>query len=319
MAASSKKVIYAALAGNTLIAITKFIAAALTGSAAMASEGIHSLVDTGNQGLLLLGLKRAERPADETHPFGYGKEIYFWSFLVAILIFALGAGISIQHGIHSLLHPNPIQDFVINYIVLGLAVLFEGGALTIAVKEFNKARGQFEFLDAIKYGKDPSLFVVLFEDSAAMAGLMVALLGVFLTEITGNVYYDGIASILIGVILAITAIWLAVETKGLLIGESANRHVIAKIRKALDAEPNIEHVNEIATLHMGPAYVIATISADFRDGIGSEEVERSVERLDVQIRALDVRIKRVFIEAQAAAGHLRAGPIPPGETPPGQS
>ena len=303
MAGSSKKVIFAALAGNSLIAVTKFVAAAMTGSAAMASEGVHSLVDTGNQGLLLLGLKRAERPADEFHPFGYGKEIYFWSFLVAILIFALGAGISIQHGIHSLLHPKPVQDFMINYIVLGLALLFEGAALTIAIREFNKARGEFEFLDAIRFGKDPSMFVVLFEDGAAMAGLLVALLGVFLTETTGNVVFDGAASIIIGVILGLTAIWLAAETKGLLIGEGANRHVVAKIRAALDGDRDILHVNEIATLHMGPAYIVVTLSADFRDDMNSQALERSVSRLDREIKSLDPRSKRVFIEAQAVAAH----------------
>ena len=253
--------------------------------------------------MLLLGLKRTERPADENHPFGYGKEVSFWSFLVAILIFALGAGISIQHGIHSLLHPKPVQDFMINYIVLGLALLFEGAALTIAIREFNSARGEFEFLDAIRFGKDPSIFVVLFEDSAAMLGLLVALLGVFLTETTGNVLFDGIASVVIGVILGLTAIWLAVETKGLLIGEGANRHVVGKIRAALAYDRDIEHINEIATLHMGPAYIVVTLSADFRDDMNSQALERSVSRLDREIKSLDPRSKRVFIEAQAVAAH----------------
>ena len=253
--------------------------------------------------MLLLGLKRTERPADENHPFGYGKEVSFWSFLVAILIFALGAGISIQHGIHSLLHPKPVQDFMINYIVLGLALLFEGAALTIAIREFNSARGEFEFLDAIRFGKDPSIFVVLFEDSAAMLGLLVALLRVFLTETTGNVLFDGIASVVIGVILGLTAIWLAVETKGLLIGEGANRHVVAKIRAALAYDRDIEHINEIATLHMGPAYIVVTLSADFRDDMNSQALERSVSRLDREIKSLDPRSKRVFIEAQAVAAH----------------
>jgi divalent metal cation (Fe/Co/Zn/Cd) transporter len=167
MAGSSKKVILAALAGNSLLAITRSVAAAITGSAAMASEGIHSPVHTGNRGLLLPGLKTAERPADENHRFGYGKEVWFWSFLVAILIFAPGAGVSIQHGILGLLHPKPVQDFMINYIGPGLALLFEGAALTIAIREFNGARGEFGFLDAIRFGTDPSISVGLFEDSAA--------------------------------------------------------------------------------------------------------------------------------------------------------
>ncbi len=195
---------------------------------------------------------------------------------------------------------------MINYIVLGLALLFEGAALTIAIREFNKARGEFEFLDAIRFGKDPSMFVVLFEDGAAMAGLLVALLGVFLTESTGNVVFDGVASIIIGVILGLTAIWLAVETKGLLIGEGANRHVVAKIRAALEGGRDILHVNEIATLHMGPAYIVVTLSADFRDGMMSQAVERSLARLDREIKALNPRIKRVFIEAEAITAHTAA-------------
>ncbi|WP_455205924.1 cation diffusion facilitator family transporter, partial [Kaarinaea lacus] len=166
MATGSKKVIYAALAGNSLIAITKFVAASITGSSAMVSEGIHSLVDTGNQGLLLYGLKKAKQPADEHFPFGHGKEIYFWSFVVAILIFALGAGISIYEGISHVLHPKPVIDPFINYIVLGLAILFEGAAWMFAFKEFTTAKGKWGYLEAVQRGKDPTMFVVLFEDSA---------------------------------------------------------------------------------------------------------------------------------------------------------
>lgn len=166
MVAGSKKVIFAALIGNALIAVTKFFAAAVTGSSAMMSEGVHSLVDTGNQILLLYGLKQAKKPADEQFPFGHGKEIYFWSFIVAILIFAVGAGISIYEGVHHILHPSPISDPSINYIVLLFAVVFEGGALFFAVKEFNKMRGTRKVIEAVKQGKDPTLFVVLFEDSA---------------------------------------------------------------------------------------------------------------------------------------------------------
>src|SRR5210317_1650203 len=198
MASGSKLVIIAALIGNGLISITKFIAASITGSSAMLSEGIHSLVDTGNQVLLLYGMKRAAKPADEDFPFGYGKEVYFWSFIVAILIFALGGGISIYEGIAHVRHPEPITNPMINYIVLGLAIIFEGAAWYFAFREFSRVKGKWGYLEAIKRAKDPSIFVVLFEDSAAMLGLVVAMAGIMLSEHTGILYFDGIASIIIG-------------------------------------------------------------------------------------------------------------------------
>ena len=231
MASESKKVIIAALIGNTLISITKFAAALITRSSAMLSEGIHSLVDTGNQILLLYGLKQAKKPADEDFPFGHGKEVYFWSFIVAILIFALGGGISIYEGIQHLRHPNPIFNPLINYIVLGLALLFEGAAWYFAFRGFTRAKGKWGYLEAVQRGKDPSMFVVLFEDTAAMLGLLVAFVGIALTQATGILYFDGIASVVIGLILIGTAVWLAYETKSLLIGESANRPVIKGIGK----------------------------------------------------------------------------------------
>jgi cation diffusion facilitator family transporter len=255
VAGSSKKVIYAALIGNSLVAITKFIAATMTGSSAMLSEGIHSVVDSGNQLLLLLGLHKAKKPADDRFPFGHGKEVYFWSFVVAMLIFAVGAGVSVYEGINHLLHPEPIENPYINYIVLTLAVGFEGVALYYALTEFTRAKGKWSYLEAVQKGKDPTTFVVLFEDSAALLGLLVAFLGVFLTQVTGNLYFDGLASIVIGLILGGTAIWLAYETKGLLIGESANVKVIADIRKIVAGYPLVEHVNEVLTMHMGPKYI----------------------------------------------------------------
>ena len=200
--ASSKKVIYAALAGNFLIALTKFIAFFVTQSSAMLSEGVHSVVDTSNQVLLLYGLRRAKKPADAQFPFGHGKEVYFWGFIVAIMIFTVGAGVSIYKGIHHLLHPVAIQNPTINYVVLASALLFEGAAWYFALTEFTKAKGKWGYFEAVQRGKDPSIFVVLFEDSAAMLGILVALLGIFLTQITGNPYYDGIASVVIGLILA---------------------------------------------------------------------------------------------------------------------
>jgi len=251
MASGSKLVIIAALIGNTLISITKFVAASITGSSAMLSEGIHSLVDTGNQGLLLYGMKRAARPPDEDFPFGHGKEIYFWSFIVAIMIFALGGGISIYEGIKHIQHPEPISNPMVNYIVLGLALVFEGAAWFFAFSEFSRTKGRWGYLEAIQRAKDPTIFVVLFEDSAAMLGLIVAFAGVWISQATGILIFDGIASVIIGLILVGTSIWLAYETKGLLIGESANKFVIRGIRDALRGRSNIEHVNEVLTMHMG--------------------------------------------------------------------
>jgi len=299
MASSRKLVIYAALAGNALIAIMKFIAASITGSSAMFSEGIHSVVDTGNQMLLLYGLKQAKKPADDRFPFGHGKEIYFWSFIVAIMIFAVGAGFSIYEGIHRLLNPAPLVNILVNYIVLTLAMVFEGAAWFFALKEFKKAKGQWGYIEAVQRGKDPSLFVVLFEDSAAMLGLMVALLATFLTQLTGNLYLDGIASIIIGLILAATAMWLAFETKSLLIGESANIHVVNGIRKLAQTYEKIEHVNEILTMHMGPEFILVNISVEFRDEATATEIEETVSQLDAAIKNEYENVKRIFIEGEA--------------------
>ncbi len=298
MAKPSKKVILAALIGNTLIAITKFIAAAITGSAAMFSEGIHSLVDTGNQFLLLHGLRRAKKQPDEQFPFGHGKEIYFWSFVVAILIFAVGAGISLFKGIQHILHPHQIENFSINYIVLALAMVFEGGAWYFAFTEFKKTKGKWGYLEAVQRGKDPSLFVVLFEDSAAMLGLAVAFVGILLNQVTGMHIFDGIASILIGVILGSTAIWLAYETKGLLIGESANKRIVDRIRGIAQSYKEIQKVYEVLTMHMGPDFILVNISVKFVSKIHTGDIESTIARLDREIKQTFPTVKRVFVEAE---------------------
>ena len=296
---ASIKVIFAALAGNTLIAITKFTAAFFTGSSAMFSEGIHSLVDTGNQGLLLYGLKASKKPPDERFPFGHGKEIYFWSFVVAILVFAVGAGVSLYEGVHRIIHPSPIENPIINYVVLGFAMLFEGAAWFFALKEFAKVKGKFGYIEAVTRGKDPSMFTVLFEDTAAMLGLVVAFLGILLGQITGSAIFDGVASVIIGLILAGTAIWLAYETKGLLIGESANKEVVNGIRILAMSYPYVEHVNEVLTMHMGPAYVLVNISIDFKDDATAQDLESSIAYLTQRIKADYPEVKRVFVEAES--------------------
>ncbi|MEZ5488716.1 MAG: cation diffusion facilitator family transporter [Gammaproteobacteria bacterium] len=299
MASSRKIVIYAALLGNSLIAVMKFIAAFLTGSSAMLSEGVHSLVDTGNQVLLLYGLKKAARPADDRFPFGHGKEIYFWSFVVAILIFAVGAGISLYEGIHRLTDPQPLENLMISYVVLSLAIIFEGGAWYFALREFNKTRGPMGYIEAVQRGKDPSMFVVLFEDSAAMLGLLVALLATFLTQVTGNLYLDGIASIVIGLILGGTAIWLAVETKSLLIGERANVEVVEGIRGLAAGIPLVDSVNEVLTMHMGPEFILVNLSVKFSDSASATDIEQSVVLLDASIKKQFLNVRRVFVEAEA--------------------
>ena len=299
MASSRKLVIYAALLGNALIAIMKFIAAFITGSSAMFSEGIHSVVDTGNQMLLLYGLKQAKKPADDRFPFGHGKEIYFWSFVVAIMIFAVGAGVSIYEGIHRLLNPTPLENIMVIYIVLSLAMIFEGAAWFFALKEFKQAKGKWGYIEAVQRSKDPSIFVVLFEDTAAMLGLLVALLATILTQVTGNLYFDGIASIIIGFILAVTAMWLAFETKGLLIGESANMHVVKGIKKITRTYDKIEHVNEVLTVHMGPEFILVNISVEFRDEATATEIEDTVSQLDAEIKNAYENVKRIFIEGEA--------------------
>ncbi|MCU7847345.1 MAG: cation diffusion facilitator family transporter [Candidatus Thiodiazotropha sp. (ex Lucinoma kastoroae)] len=302
MASGSKKVIFAALIGNTLISITKFVAASMTGSSAMLSEGIHSLVDTGNQGLLLYGIARSKKPADEDFPFGHGKEIYFWSFIVAILIFALGGGISIYEGIKHVQHPEPMSSPLVNYIVLGLAIVFEGAAWLFAFREFSRAKGKWGYVEAIQRAKDPSIFVVLFEDTAAMFGLVVAFAGIALTQLTGIPVFDGIASIIIGLILVGTAVWLAYETKSLLIGESANPAVVQGIRELVSSKASIECVNEVLTMHMGPDFILANLSVDFRDSITADEVERTISEMDGSIKEQFPQVKRIFIEAEKRIG-----------------
>jgi cation diffusion facilitator family transporter len=298
--ANNKKVIYAALAGNALIAVTKFVAAGITGSSAMLAEGIHSVVDTGNQGLMLLGNARANKPADEKHPFGYGRELYFWAFVVAILIFAVGSGVSLYEGIHKTLDPHPVTNPVVNYVVLLAAMAFEGWAFSVALKEFREIKGDRTYWQAVKESKDPTVFTILFEDSAALAGLAVAFVGVGLGHLFGWPVMDGIASILIGLILGATAILLAWETKGLLVGESALPHVAAGIRGVVREEADVERLNEVLTLQLGPKDVLATVSVEFADGLPTGRIEQTVQRLDAAIKRAHPEVTRVYIEAATA-------------------
>jgi cation diffusion facilitator family transporter len=303
---ASKKVIFAALFGNLLIAVIKFVASAFTGSSAMLSEAIHSLVDTGNQVLLLYGIRAAARRPDESHPFGYGMELYFWTFVVAILIFALGAGISIYEGVAKVIEPQPVQNPEINYVVLGAAMIFEGAAWTIAVKEFRKVMGPRGWLEEVRHSKDPTIFTVLFEDTAAMAGLIVAMAGIAAAQFLDLPLLDGVASIVIGVILAGTAALLAYESKGLLIGEAAGAEVVESIRNLIGAQEGILSINEVLTMHLGPRDILCNISIDFRKDMTSEEVEMAITSMENCIKLTQPEVTRIFIEAQSHASHQRS-------------
>ena len=308
MPSSSKKVIYAALVGNLLVAATKFAAAAITGSSAMLSEAVHSLVDTGNEVLLLHGLRRAARPADQAHPFGHGREVYFWSFVVALSVFALGSGVSLYEGIHHVREPVPITRPVVNYVVLALALVFEGASWRVAFKEFRGEKGQQTFLEAARRSKDPTTFMVLFEDSAAVLGLVIALAGTLAAKFLDRPVLDGVASIAIGILLALVAAFLARESKGLLIGEPAQSEVSDAICAIVTAQPGIERANGLFTVHVGPRQVVAGITVDFRDDLTARQVEDIVARVEARVRQAHPEIVSLLIKPQSAAGFEKALP-----------
>lgn len=294
-------VLYGALAANLGIAVAKFVAAAISGSSSMLTEGVHSLVDSGNQVLLLYGQKRASRKPDPSHPFGYGRELYFWAFVVAILIFAVGAGVSIYEGIAHIADPHPIEDPTLNYIVLGIAFLMEGASWSLAVREFNRGRGEQTWWRAIHRSKDPPGFIVLFEDSAALIGLVIAALGVWASIHFADPRIDGLASVLIGCVLAGVAILLARESKELLIGEAADPVLIAQIRGVLDGHPRIDAVNHIRTIHTSPQAIFVAISADFADDLRMGDAETLIEELERRMKALSPWITSIYIRPEKRA------------------
>lgn len=314
---SSKTVIYAALGGNLAVAATKFAAAAYTGSAAMLSEAIHSTVDSGNQLLLLLGIRRAARPATSRHPFGHGLQLYFWTFVVAVLIFGVGAGVSIVGGIDKIRTPHPIESAWVNYAVLGLALLFEGGVWIVALRAFRETKGQRGWIEAVRQSKDPTVFTVLFEDTAAVLGLLVALLGIWLGQALDLPVLDGVASLVIGLILAGTAAFLAWECQSLLTGVGAAPEVQASIRAIAAAEPGVVRPNEALTMHFGPQDVLVALSLDFEDERTAAEVEAAVTRIERRIKAAHPEVTRVFVEAQGREAHRRGQPAtePPAASP----
>ncbi len=296
---NSKKVIIAALIGNLGIAATKLWAAFFTGSSAMFSEAIHSGVDSGNQLLLLYGLKRSRLPADAQYPFGHGKELYFWAFVVALLIFSIGAGVSIYEGIRKISEPHPLTSPYVNFAVLGVSILFETGSLTVAIREFNKAR-TLSFWSAVRLSKDLGVFTVLIEDLAAMAGLLIALAGLLAAEFLHLPWMDGAASIGIGIVLAAVALFLCYETKGLIIGESAHDDLIRDVRALAAASPAVAQVNEVSTMHLGPQEVLLVMSVDARDSLEAGKLEEMLQALEYRIKERFPVVGRLFTEIQSA-------------------
>lgn len=296
----SMKTIYAALIGNLLIAISKFVAAAFTNSSAMLSEGVHSLVDTCNEILLLYGLNRSSKPPDENHPLGYGRELYFWSFVVALLVFALGAGVSFYEGVAHILTPVSIENPRVNFVILALSGVFEGYSWQIAFRHFRSSKGKSNYLDAIRRSKDPTTFTVLLEDSAALTGIGIAFVCIALAERFDMPMLDGVGSICIGILLALTAAFLARECKGLLIGERAAPAIESAILRIAREDPAIQRVNGVITVHLAPEQIVAALSAQFHDEANADDIEDCVERLETRLAAERREVTTLFVKPQTS-------------------
>ena len=296
---STNKVLYAALLANLAILIAKVIAASITGSSAMLSEGIHSFVDMGNGGLLLLGVRLSRRQADISHPFGYGRELYFWSLIVALAVFALGGGASVVEGILRIVHPRPLEHVQLTYWILGFSALFEGASLTIAVLEFRKLHPGLRFGQALRDSKDPASFTVLFEDSAAVLGIAVASAATFIVQKLQAPRIDGVASVIIGVILMSIAFLLAGKTKALLIGEGLNRHALESICDLASAEQAVERCGYPFTTFFGPREALLAMTLQFRRETDSRQIELCVDRIEDKIREQYPAIKHIFLEVDS--------------------
>ena len=292
--------IYAAMAANLGIALAKLAAAFLTRSSAMLSEGIHSLADTGNQGLMLLGNHLSKKPADRSHPFGYGMEIYFWSLIVALILFGLGGGLSAYEGITHLQNPPQLEDPTWNYVVLGVAALLEGTSFTIALRKLMVHRNAGEnVIQAVHTSKNPEIFLVLFEDSAALVGILIAFLAVLLGHLFDNPYLDGVGSLLIGVVLGIVAIFLAYETRLLLLGEGAEQPMVAAICRMIKDDRDVLGVARPMTMYFGPHHVLLNIAIHFKEDVSTKDLVRIVDRLESQVRKAYPIIRQIYIEAES--------------------
>jgi len=304
--ASSKNAVLAALAGNLLVAATKLLAAIWTGSSAMLSEAVHSFVDSGNEVLLLYGMRRAGRRPDEQHPLGYGRELYFWSFIVALLVFAVGAGVSAYEGIRHVWAPEPINDPLVSYVVLALAGLFEGGSWLVSLRQFKAAKGSLGYYEAFRRSKDPPSFMVLFEDSAALAGILIAGLGTFAAVQLHDPIFDGLASILIGVVLAAVSLLLARESKSLLIGERADRQLGDSILQVAGSEKSVTRANGVLTMQLAPDQIIAALSLDFEDHLTADQIESAVIEIERRVRESHPQVVALFIKPQTDKSYREA-------------
>ncbi len=296
---SSKLPIYSALVANIIIAITKFIAAAITGSSAMISEGIHSVVDTANELLLLLGISKSKKPADKKRPFGYGRELYFWSFIVSILIFAVGGGIAFYEGITHLQHPHIIEDPMWSYIVLAASLIFNLVSFLIALKAFNKNRKD-NVWKTIRKSKDPSNIVILFEDAGDVLGVAVALAGVYFGYRYQNPYYDGIASVIIGIILTAISFLLARESRSLLMGESVDESTVDAVIKISESDEAIEKVFYPLTVYLSPEEIVLVLETVFKNDLTTKQINEAIERIQAEIQSQYPDIKKIFIEPHFA-------------------
>ncbi len=304
--ASTRTLIVAFLA-NLGIAASKFVAATITGSSAMLTEGVHSVVDSTNQLLLMWGRRQAKKPPDKHHPFGYGRELYFWSFVVAVLVFALGAGVSIYEGFLHIQHPEPAVSPIIAYGVLLVAFILEGWSTFEAFGDFNKARGEFSWFKAVRRSKDPPAFIVLLENGAAMAGIIAAATGLAVSEWTANPFYDGAASVVIGVILAGTAMLLAYESKGLLIGEAADPKLVQSLHDLACEKTGVVGVGHVLTVHSSPDQITVMMNVDFDDDLRAIEVERIVCEVETEARERWPQVRRLFVRPmQDAAEQLKS-------------
>ena len=292
---ASTRTLVVALLANLGIAVSKFVAAAITGSSAMLTEGVHSVVDSTNQLLLMWGRHAAKKPPDKLHPFGYGRELYFWSFVVAVLVFSLGAGVSVYEGIVHIMNPEPAVSPLIAYAVLLIAFLLEGWSTVEAYRDFKKSKGDLGWFEAIRQSKDPPAFIVLLENGAAMAGIIAAALGLLLSQLTHDPFFDGAASVVIGVILGFTAALLAYESKGLLIGEAADPELVRGLRELASGKPGVVGVGHVLTIHSAPDMITAMINVDFENSISAADVERIVCDVELEAHKRWPHVRRLFI------------------------
>jgi cation diffusion facilitator family transporter len=306
------------MAANLAIAASKFVAAGFTGSSAMISEGIHSVVDTGNQILLLFGIKRSQRPPDATHPFGHGMEQYFWSLIVAMLLFGLGGGMSVYEGVSHLRHPRPLEDPFWSYASLGFAFVFEGISWILAMRQLRPMVRDRGLWRALRTSKDPSIVILFFEDSAALVGLVVAFLGIFLGQLWRTPVTDGIASIAIGLLLAGVASFLVAQSRELLLGESADPEILDSIRAIVGSDPAVVRAKDPLTMHLAPEEVLLNLEIDFRPGLPPGQITESIQRLEREIRRKHPEIQRIFIEAHSLQGGKQETDSAQDSAPPGR-